>query len=127
MKKFLILFILSTFSPISLAEWTLIQTNDDGNMYVDFDTLQKVGNTVTVSTLNDFYSLQQKDALSTKWREIHDCKSKHFKPLSTEYYSKNMGQGNLIESITFDDTKTDWSEVVPYSIGELKTNIICSK
>ncbi len=96
-------------------------------MYVDFDTLQKVGDTVTVTTLNDYNSLQPKDALSTKWREIHDCKNKRFKPLTMDYYSKNMGQGNVIESSTFDETKTVWSDVVPYSIGELKTNIICSR
>lgn len=127
LKKLLILFILSTISTTALAEWTLIQTNDDGNMYVDFDSLQKSGNTVTVFTLNDFYALQANDALSTKWQEVHDCKSKRFKPIAITYYSKNMGQGNVIESRNFEETKTDWSDVAPYSIGELKTNIICSK
>ncbi len=96
-------------------------------MYVDFDTLQKTGNTVTVTTLNDYNSLQPRDELSTKWREIHDCKNKRFKPLAIDYYSKNMGQGSVIESTTFDEAKTAWSDVVPYSIGELKTNIICSR
>lgn len=110
-----------------MAEWTLIQTNDDGNSYVDFETLQKSGDMVTISTLNDFYDVQQRDELSTQWIEMHDCKNKRFKPLTINYYSGNMALGKVIESATFDETKTAWSDVVPYSVGELKANIICSK
>jgi hypothetical protein len=45
------------------AEWTMIQTGDNENVYVDFDTLQKNGDLVTVSTLNDYYFVQQKKKL----------------------------------------------------------------
>ena len=127
MKKFLMLFILSTISTTALAEWTLIQTNDESNLYVDFDTLKKAGDIVTISTLNDYFNKQAKSELSTKWLEMHDCKSKRFKPLSIDYYTENMGQGSVIESTAFDEAKTDWADLVRYSVGELKTNIICSK
>lgn len=127
MKRFLVILFLCVAPTTAMAEWTLIQTNDDGNSYVDFETLQKSGDTVNISTLNDFYDVQQRDELSTQWIEMHDCKNKRFKPLTINYYSGNMALGKLIESATFDETKTAWSDVVPYSVGELKANIICSK
>ena len=127
MKRIFLVLILSVISTTASAEWTLIQTSDDGNLYVDFDTLQKTDNLVTISTLNDFYNRQDKNELSTKWREMHDCKNKRFKALNIEYYAEKMGQGKVIESATFDEAKTAWSDVVQYSVGELKTNIICSR
>lgn len=127
MNKIFIIFVLSLISSSALADWTLIQTSDEGNLYVDFDTLQKSGDTVSVSTLNDFYNRQDKNERSTKWREMHDCKNKRFKALSIEYFTDNMAQGSVIESTTFDASNTAWTSLVQYSVGELKTNIICSR
>lgn len=127
MKRIFIICILTIIPTAAFADWTLIQTSDDGNLYVDFDTLQKTGDTVTISTLNDFYNRQDKNELSTKWREMHDCKKKRFKALSVDYYTEKMGQGSIMDSATFDEAKTAWSDLVQYSVGELKTNIICSK
>jgi hypothetical protein len=114
-------------STQAAAEWTLIQTNDDSNMYIDFDSIQKSGDLVTVSTLNDYYVTQQKRELSSQWKELHDCKNKKFKALSINYYSENMGKGNIIETSNLIESETAWSNTVVYSIGELKTNIICSR
>lgn len=105
----------------------MIQTNDEGNMYIDFDTLQKSGDLVSVSTLNDYYSLQQKSELSSQWKELHDCKQKKFKALAIDGYAENMGNGKLIQTTHFNEAETAWSEVVLYSVGELKANIICSR
>lgn len=127
MKRIFSILILCAISSSAFAEWTLIQTNDGGNLYVDFDTLQKSGDTVSITTLNDFYTRQNKNELSSKWREVHDCKTKRFKAISTEYFTDNMAQGSVIESVTFDEAKTAWTDLVQYSVGELKTNIICSR
>jgi hypothetical protein len=118
---------LALISTQALAEWTMIQTNDNGNMYIDFDTIQKSGELVTVSTLNDYYVTQQKRELSSQWRELHDCKNKKFKALSITYYSENMGKGDIIETSNLIESKTTWSNIVVYSVGELKANIICSR
>ena len=124
-NKFLIvLFLIST--PAA-AEWTMIQTSDNENVYVDFDTLQKNGNLVTVSTLNDYYLTQQKKELSTQFTELYDCKHKKFKALSISHYSENMAKGNIIEASSFNEPEIAWSDVVNYSVGELKANIICSR
>ena len=127
MNKLLIILSLALSSTQALAEWTMIQTNDEGNMYIDFDTVQKSGDLTTVSTLNDYYGTQQKKEMSSQWSELHDCKNKKFKALSIHYYSENMGKGNLIESYKLNAAETAWSDVVQYSVGELKANIICSR
>jgi hypothetical protein len=114
-------------STPAAAEWTMIQTGDNESVYVDFDTLQKNGDLVTVSTLNDYYFVQQKKELSTQFTELHDCKHKKFKALSISYYPENMAKGDVIEVFNFNAPEIAWSDVVNGSVGELKTNIICSR
>ncbi len=122
-----ILMVLMLISTPTLAEWTMIQTGDNENVYVDFDTLQKIGDLVTVSTLNDYSFAQQKKELSTQFTELHDCKHKKFKALAISYYSENMAKGNVIEAFSFNAPDIAWSDLVNYSVGELKANIICSR
>lgn len=127
MKRLLALLILVSIPAFAFAEWTMIQTNDEGNMYIDLDSIQKSGDLVTVLTLNDYYGFQKHDELSSQSKEMHDCKNKKFKALSIHYFSDNMGKGKVIETFDFNESETVWSDVVPYSIGELKVNIICSR
>lgn len=120
-----VLFIL--LSPMAHAEWTLIQTHDEGNMYIDFDSLKKADNLVTVTTLNDYFVSRDKDEMSSTWTELHDCKNKRFKALAIHYYKEKMGTGKLIETFTLNPDEIKWSDIVAYSVGALKANIICSK
>lgn len=122
-----ILMVLILISTPAAAEWTMIQTGDNENVYVDFDSLQKQGNFVTVTTLNDYNFKQQKKELSTQFTELHDCKHKKFKALALSYYSENMAQGDVIDASSFNEPEIAWSDVVKYSVGELKANIICSR
>lgn len=127
MNKLLTILIMVSISTTAMAEWTLVQTGDSGNMYIDFDSLQKNGDFVTVVTLNDYNEPQQKEELSAQFRELHDCRNKKFKALSVNYYSSPLAQGDLITTVTLNEAETPWSDVVKYSIGELKANIICSR
>lgn len=124
-NKFLMALML--ISTTAAAEWTMIQASDNENVYVDFDTLQKRGDLVTVSTLNDYYFTQQQKQLSAQFTELHDCKHKKFKALSVSYYSENMAKGDVIETSSFNEPEIAWSDVVNYSVGELKANIVCSR
>lgn len=126
MYKFLIL-VLFFWSGQVWADWTMVQTNDNSNMYIDFDTVKRSEALVTVSTLNDYYVAQAKGEMSSQWLELHDCKNKKFKALSIQYYAGNMAQGELLTTYHLPETETRWSEIVPYSIGELKANVICSR
>ncbi len=126
MHKFLMI-VLVVWSSQVLADWTMVQTNDNGNMYIDFDTVQKSAGLVTASTLNDYYVQQTKGEMSSQWLELHDCKNKKFKALSIQYYAGNMAQGDVLTTYRLSETETNWSEVVPYSIGEVKANVICSR
>jgi len=123
-KFFMVLILIST--PAA-AEWTMIQSSENENVYVDFETLKRNGNLVTVATLNDYYFAQQKKELSTQFTELHDCASKKFKAVSVSYYSENMAKGNVIQAVNFNESEIAWSDAVKHSVGELKANIICSK
>ncbi len=119
--------VLILISTPAAAEWTMIQSSDHENVYVDFDTLQKNGDLVTISTVNDYYFAQQKKELSTQFTELHDCKNKKFKAVSINYYSENMAKGNVIQAANFSESEIVWADIVKYSVGELKANIICSR
>lgn len=127
MNRLLFVLILFCFSAEAVAEWTMIQTNDDSNLYVDFDSIKKSGDLIKVLSLNDFYLAQQKQGLSSQWEELVDCKNKKFKALSINYYAENMGKGEILNTTHFNESETNWSDIVQYSIGELKINIVCSK
>ncbi len=127
MHRLLLVLILFSISAEVAAEWIMIQTNDDGNMYIDFDSLKKSGDLISVLSLSDYYLAQQKQGLSSQWEELVDCKRKKFKALSINYYAENMGKGEILATTHFNESETGWSDVVKYSIGELKINIICSK
>jgi len=126
MHKFLMI-VFVVWSGQALADWTMVKTNDNGNMYIDFDTVQKSAGLVTVSTLNDYYVQQVKGEMSSQWLELHDCKNKKFKALSIQYYVGNMAQGDVLTTYRLPEAETNWSDVVPYSIGEVKANVICSR
>ncbi|MDO9365619.1 MAG: hypothetical protein Q7T58_04630 [Methylotenera sp.] len=127
MHKFLMMLIVACISTPAAAEWTMIQTSDSGNMYIDFDSIQKSGDSISVSTLNDYYELQPKQELSSQWRELYDCKHKKFKILAVNYYAENMAKGNIVDASNLNEADIAWSDTVMYSIGELKTNLICSR
>ena len=126
MRKF-IMIVLAVWSSLAQAEWTMIQTNDNGNMYIDFGSVQRTAGLVTVTTLSDYYVQQAKGELSSQWLELHDCKNKKFKALSIQYYADNMATGAVLTTYRLPEAETGWSDVVPYSIGELKANVICSR
>lgn len=96
-------------------------------MYIDFDSKEKSADVLKVWTLNDYQLTQGKRVQSAKSYEMHDCKRGKFKVLSISQFSDHMGAGELIDSYHFDASNTEWHIVTPYSVGELKTNIICSK
>lgn len=127
LSTYLVVALLAGLSQAAQAEWTMIQTHDEGNMYIDFDSLVKTDDLVTVTTLNDYYIAQPKGEYSSTWTELHDCKNKRFKALAINYYKDKMGQGELITSFSLLPEDTAWSDVVAYSVGALKANIICSR
>jgi len=77
--------------------------------------------------LNDYYVQQAKGEMSSQWLELHDCKNKKFKALSIQYYADNMARGEVLATYSLPAAETDWSDVVAYSIGEVKANVICSR
>ena len=129
MKKMLITVILTlistSISTSAMAEWTLIQSSDDADMYIDFDLMETSAGLLKAWTLTDYKSRQENQVLSATWQELYDCNVEKFKVLSISKFSESLGAGKSIELINFNDT--NWSAVVPYSIGELKSKIICSK
>ena len=72
MNKLLTILMMVSISTTAMAEWTLVQTGDSGNMYIDFDSMQKIGDLVTVVTLND-YNEPQQNCMTAETRNSRRC------------------------------------------------------
>ena len=133
MKKILVLLLLmiSTTSVV-FAEWTRVTGSFDGDMtvYADFGTIKRKGHKVKMWRLFDFKTIQKglggesERHLSSVSRDEYDCEGETERQLDIHWYSSNMGQGEIVWSLT--NIKNEASSVIPRSISESLFNIACS-
>jgi len=96
------------------AEWTRVDDNETVSGYVDLATVHKQGNTVTMSSLLDFKSVQRKDGrlyLSLTVEFEINCEEQRSRILAVAAYSGNMGQGEIVMAEPLVDRP--WESVRP--------------
>ena len=106
MKKLTLLLLLMVSTNV-FAEWTLIDNNEvtGTTAYVDFKTIRKKGNNnVKLWGLNDFKTertieTEGKHFLSSKYHMRFNCNNETNSLLDIVFYSKNMGQGDLVHRV----------------------------
>jgi len=113
------------------AEWTEIQTFDDGmRVFVDKATAQRgSGDTVLLSHLVRWGEPQQEDGIypyrSTIVRTSYDCAGKHEKYLGSTSYAEPMGNGI---KVTADDNEAEaWDSISAGSMEETLWKIACGR
>jgi len=104
-----------------MAEWTLINENNDTKFYVDFHSYQKVDkNKIKIWELND-YPMGVNGIFSLKNLSEYDCKNKMRRTTYTITYSGNMGDGTSSSN----DFNNGWLPVAPDTIGNQKLDDMC--
>lgn len=131
MGKLILMTILVIVSNSAMAEWIGVSSTDDFDTYVDKTTIRKSGNVVKMWILRDYKALQKNsnDAegnafFSIAAQQEYDCKEEQARPLSLSYYSKNMGDGQVVYSQTYTGI---WQPLVPRSVGQMVWDIACSR
>lgn len=95
--------------------------------YIDLSTIQANGHLVKSIELNDFkkeHKLLDISYLSSKEKFEYDCNEGKKRILSFTLLSGNMGNGDILYSVTYTDK---WSPVKSGSIGESTFKIACKK
>ncbi len=126
--KYLIAIFLIIASPCAIAEWTLIGTSINYDMYADKATIRKNGNITRMWVLYDFRSPRKLNAgtylSSVNYRE-HDCVEEKSNLLSATTYSKNMRMGDVVYNYNYDEKS--WDYIMPDSMSETEWKIACGR
>ena len=98
MKKLTLLLLLMVSTNL-LAEWTEVITYVPVTIYVDYQSIIRIGNKVEMSFLQDYksvYTVGNIRMLSVKSRGEYFCEENKSRLLNYYWYSENMGQGNIV-------------------------------
>ena len=125
--KILIILLSVFFASPTLASWTLIAKDGEGNSHYYFvtrDSFTKIGtDTVRFWALIDVEkNNNERDFKSFKALIELDCSNKKNREIQMILYDKNMGKGKVI--VTSNDTSS-WSYISPNSIQDIGAEIIC--
>ena len=99
--KLLIAALLAVFSTNVLAEWTRVGGNDTKTTYADLSTIRKSGDRVKMWELLDFKVVQTVNGqrfLSSVIFAEYDCKEETSRVLAFNWYSKNIGAGEVVHN-----------------------------
>jgi hypothetical protein len=102
MKKLLLAILLTIFSNMALAEWTVIGigTSSSDVFYADVKSKRRIGYKVKMWTLNDMKKSQILTNGATALSQVslgeYDCINETFKLLALNFYSGNMQTGRLL-------------------------------
>lgn len=132
-KKLLFL-VLLVISTLVHSEWKYVTSTKDKDVdfYIDFDTLKRKDNLVTVWMKSEFKTTQRDSIfdifsgyLSSRSYEQWDCVDKTTRTISFDNFSKNNLEGKLVNSETMVMS-------VPYTIrpdtsGSRLYKVICNK
>ena len=127
MKKFLLT--LCLFSMTSHAEWKLLSSFENREVYYNLSLAKKNNQYVTFWSLNDYKKTQtisNKNFLSSVEKMIIDCDSESFDILYVSYYSENMEQGSQVAVFDLQNEPRKWHTIPPRGLVQVKKIIFCS-
>ncbi len=127
--KLLIAALLAVFSTSVLAEWTAVSVNDTFTTYANLSTIRKSGDKVKMWHLFDFKvaktSAAGKLLLSSAGQDEYDCKEETSRVLAFNWYSKNMGAGDVVH--TSGAMHEEPEPITPGSIDNVLFKLACEK
>lgn len=132
-KRLLFLVLLVTSTMVH-SEWKYVTSTKDKEIdfYIDFDTLKRKNNLVTVWVKTEFKTTQRDSILdifngylSSRTYEQWDCEDKTMRTMSFDYFSKNDLEGKIVNSGTM--LMTIPESIRPDTSGSRLFKVICKK
>ena len=127
MKKIVVLLLL-VVSTSTFAEWTRVVTFSTVVIYVDYQSIIKIGNKVEMSFLQDYnsaYTVGNIKMLSVKSSGEYLCEENKSRLLNYYWYSENMGQGNIVSGK--DNLNDEARAITGISFDDGLFKIACNK
>ena len=121
MKRPLLTICLLLASGPAYGEWEMIGVSETykANVYVDYATVRRTGNILTMGELFDYETNQtlagRKMYLSHTTEREYDCPAELTRILVVKWFSGQMGRGNMVDSLNL---ISNWTVVERGSIAE---------
>lgn len=131
MKKLIVplLLCIATIGTAS-AEWKPLTHSNDFDTYYDPATLRTNGKYREGWFMTDYRGTAKeagkKRYMSTKYKVRFDCAQEKSLDLTIVAYAEPMGQGEVIESVSQEDT-AKWQHIIPDSNGAITYKYACRK
>lgn len=127
MKKTIVA-LLMVISSMANAAWVSYGETDLGTYYVDPDRVTQSGANLTTWIKVNLYAPKANSAgnmyRSSMQSYIVDCRGQRQALRALVYYAGNDGQGAVLNTYDY-TTELKWNLIVPNSIGEALTNMLC--
>ena len=124
MSRLLLTIVLSVISTSVLAEWTLVNSEDSFESYVNLDTIRKDGDKAKIWNMINYKVRNGRPYLSESSLLAFDCKEETLRVLSLNRFKKEMGMGEVTSS---DNSPGELVYVSPGSYGEKLLKTACGK
>ena len=127
MKKLTLLLLLMVSTSVT-AEWSVVGSNDEMNVYNDFSSIKKQVNKTKMWSMFDFKTvkmIENDSFLSQVFHYEYDCENETIKQLDFIWYSGNMKSGDVVYSQR--NMNIEPISVTPESINEHLFKIACDK
>ena len=135
MKRLLFVALMMTCSA-SWAAWEIVGTTShrkggETTHYHDISTVRGNGVIVKMWTMQD-YSLAITKANGDRYKSAkalyaYNCKEETEAIISLLQNSDSMGTGDVVYSISLEESELKWAPIVPQSSGETSWEIACGK
>jgi len=128
MRQAILTFLLTAVSQSATAAWFKVNANEITSLYADPTSIIRSNKTVKIRVLADKYKMTKtadKRYLSLVIQVEYDCNEKASRILDLTAYSKNMGKGKMIYTISEPDPKGK-TPVSPESEDEILWEYACS-
>jgi hypothetical protein len=125
MKKIVVI-IITIFPIFSYANrWVEVTSSSDARYYVDTQSIQKSGNSVTFWEKSNKNKRDEFGDLSAKANSVINCRTRETKILYLMTYDDFDNNGKLTASIS--PTKAEWKPIAPETISEFIMKFVCSR
>lgn len=109
-----------------MAEWTIVDGNNDSIIYADFVTIRKLSNVVKMWAMVGHKTVQRSagaNYLSSKVQYEFDCNEDQMREIYSSLFDGNMGSGKVVYSYSDPDK---WKPVMPDTVGQSLWKKVCS-
>ena len=111
----------------AFSGWEFVDGNERAKVYVDPETVIRSGEWVSVWVMDDLRIAQTRGLrkyLSSRAQEEHDCLKGRFRLLALEYFSGNMGSGEVLDKTS---GESDWAPIPRGTLAQSVWKFVCGR